>query len=81
MDPQVTKGMMNLGFEWDQIQDSIDRRYGRAMAAYQELNPKWRTVPSHAIPLLPFPFLPQTSTAKGSIIRAESLPVPPPIIL
>lgn len=34
MDPQVSKGMMNLGFEWDQILDSIDRRYDRVMAMY-----------------------------------------------
>lgn len=34
MDPQGTKGMMNLGLEWDQIQDSIHRRYDRVMAMF-----------------------------------------------
>lgn len=55
MDPRVTEELMNLGFEWDQIQDSLkSKRYNSMMTMYLILSTKKSTRAGHTFLVRPF---------------------------
>lgn len=55
MDPWVTEERMHLGFEWDQIQDSLmGKRHSRVVATHPILSTKKPKVQCHTIMARPF---------------------------
>lgn len=54
MDPQVTKIMKNLGFEWNEIQESVtERKYNKVMGTYLILSTTKTKLKGHTIRLRP----------------------------
>lgn len=75
MDPWVTEVMINMGFVWDQIQDSLaGRKYDHMMATYVTLSIKKAKVEGDTtvVSPLPFPDLSSCSPAPSREVSAHS---------
>ncbi|KAF6344923.1 hypothetical protein mRhiFer1_010287 [Rhinolophus ferrumequinum] len=73
IDPWVIQEMLNLGFHWENIEDTSKKTYNNVMATYRILNTEKPEVQCHAVQVKPFhlPELQSRSLSPAQEVQPE----------